>query len=359
MAASIVFARAVIIISLCAILLPFIDFDFIWVVLQFAQAYTQSIVITSEGDVSFSSVNATVFLLFSLAFQSSLKEFYSGCDIHVSANNCSRVDSFGIIGDPRMPISVALSMSIPADIHWLRVSVKADDRYGRDNRTDPGPPWGEPLWYVSLDEEAGEDAGVMADLYRTLHPFITALPAAVPSHHHGRRPRHPTDTNHQSPMVNEYGTATKLLQDTSSPLRQSLNLPSSHGVCLPRVLFGANVVLTEVPRPPTAICARLQHGTLVRQWQAPGLSGPAFRWRPAYPGRRRRAGIVAFIRERLVDVGDDPRLDGKDTDIGANDVEAQTGAGSDDRGGAGTGAPEEEGTHPELGGPGDPAGFQP
>ncbi|KAJ7729031.1 hypothetical protein B0H16DRAFT_1470224 [Mycena metata] len=69
----------------------------------------------------------------------------SASNIRVSANkqtetntNCSRVNSFGtttalvILECPyRWP------MSIPGDIHWLRVCVKADYRYGCDNRTDP------------------------------------------------------------------------------------------------------------------------------------------------------------------------------------------------------------------------------
>ncbi|KAJ7729026.1 hypothetical protein B0H16DRAFT_1470219 [Mycena metata] len=143
---------------------------------------------------------------------------------HVSANNLARGFVWHYhhrVGDSRMPISVP--DVDPAEIHWLRVCVKADDRYGRDG---------------DLDEEAGEDAdaheGVMAGA-TTGGARLTRL----------------------TPGVNEYGTTTKLLAAArhNPPLRFASfgGLYTSlhqHSICLPRVLFGANGV------PPTAIRAR-------------------------------------------------------------------------------------------------------
>ncbi|KAJ7725165.1 hypothetical protein B0H16DRAFT_1471952 [Mycena metata] len=297
MAASIVFARAVIINqSVCApaILLPFIDF--IWVVPQFAQ---ESMVITTfqlpstkwyasrqDSATSHSTRPLRIFTFLQMETPTQFVWYYHR------------------VAGPRMPISVP--DVDPAEIHWLRVCVKADDRYGRDG---------------DLDEEAGEDAdaheGVMAGA-TTGGARLTRL----------------------TPGVNEYGTTTKLLA------------AARHNPPLRFASFGglSTFINTVPPTRRRARAAARDAGAPV----APGLPRAAFRGR-----RAEEAGIIAFIRERLVDIGDDPRLDGKDTDIGANDVEAQTGAGSDERGVAGTDFPEEEGTDPELGGPADPATFQP
>ncbi|KAJ7729016.1 hypothetical protein B0H16DRAFT_1776383 [Mycena metata] len=137
-AASIVFARAVIINqSVCApaILLPFIAF----VRLHLGGAAIRARV-HGNNDVGF----PTVFL----ARSRTISFNTSASNIHVSAlsangntNNSSRVDrdSFGITTTALVILECPYRwpMSIPADIPWLRVSVKADDRYGCDNRTDP------------------------------------------------------------------------------------------------------------------------------------------------------------------------------------------------------------------------------
>ncbi|KAJ7703860.1 hypothetical protein B0H16DRAFT_1482758 [Mycena metata] len=363
-AASIVFARAVII-SLCAILLPFIAFDFIWVVPQFAQAYTQSMVITSEGDVSFPSVNATVFLA---GFRNILFNT-SASNIHVSANgntNCSRVDSFGtttalvVLECPyRWPFiqNLSISISIPADIHWLRVSVKADDT---DVIPEPTPVlrganlFGMLTWTKREVRTQTRTRALWPTYISLFIPEITALQPFPGANTGGASLTRLT-------LVNEYGTATKLLQDTAAATVLS-GIASFGGLwtfinTVFALLFGANVVYFAFGHRPLSalgVVHVLQHGTLVRQWHQ---DFPALHSEGGVPGTE-EAGIVAFIRERLVDVGDDPRSD-EDKDIGANDVEAQTGSGSDDRGGAGTGFLEEEGTGPELGGPADPATFQP
>jgi hypothetical protein len=61
-----------------------------------------------------------------------------------------------------------------------------------------------------------------------------------------------------------------------------------------------------------------QRRSLVRQWHE---DFPALNSEGGLPGSE-EAGIVAFIRERLVDVGDDPRLNHESP----NDLEAQTGS---------------------------------
>jgi hypothetical protein len=78
--------------------------------------------------------------------------------------------------------------------------------------------------------------------------------------------------------------------------------------------------LTPIParRPLSAlgIVHIFQRRSLVRQWHE---DFPTLHSEGGLPGSE-SAGIVAFIRERLVDVGDDPRLNHDSS----NDLEVQT-----------------------------------
>ncbi|KAJ7795933.1 hypothetical protein B0H13DRAFT_2392879 [Mycena leptocephala] len=71
------------------------------------------------------------------------------------------------------------------------------------------------------------------------------------------------------------------------------------------LLFGANVIYFLFGRRPLSalgVVHVLQRGALVRQWND---DFPAIHTEGGLPGSE-RAGIVAFIRERLVDVGEEP-----------------------------------------------------
>ncbi|KAJ7173632.1 hypothetical protein C8R46DRAFT_1255974 [Mycena filopes] len=73
------------------------------------------------------------------------------------------------------------------------------------------------------------------------------------------------------------------------------------------LLFGANVVYFALGRRPLSALGLIhvfQRNTLVRRWNT---DFPALRTEGGRPGSE-GAGIVAFIRERLVDVGDDPHV---------------------------------------------------
>ncbi|KAJ7729004.1 hypothetical protein B0H16DRAFT_1470191 [Mycena metata] len=184
-AASIVFARAINHHqSVCA---PSssrssLSSDFIWVVPQFAQ----SMVITTlaspppSWQAGFRNISFNT----------------STSDIHVSANNCSHVDSFGITTTALVILECPYRwpMSIPADIHWLRVSVKADDRYGRDNRIP------EPIPVL-------RGANLFGMVTWTKRKVRTQALWPAPT----RAVRASSLTR-----LNEYGTATKLLQDTAA-----------------------------------------------------------------------------------------------------------------------------------------------
>ncbi|KAJ7844488.1 hypothetical protein B0H13DRAFT_1908878 [Mycena leptocephala] len=89
------------------------------------------------------------------------------------------------------------------------------------------------------------------------------------------------------------------------------------------LIFGANVLpltprLARRPLSALGFVHIFQRRSLVRQWHE---DFPALHSEGGLPGSE-EAGIVAFIRERLVDVGDDPRLNHESP----NDLEAQTGS---------------------------------
>ncbi|KAJ7474053.1 hypothetical protein FB451DRAFT_1558305 [Mycena latifolia] len=323
----IVFARAVII-SLGAVIIPFVAYDFIFVVPQFAQAYTRSIVISNEGDVSLPGGNATVVLagFRDIPFNTSTS------NIQVSANgntNCSRVDSYGsptvlvILECPyQWPFirNLSISMSIPEDIHWLKVSVKAGDT---DVIPDPTPVLrGSNLFGILTWTERRirllTDTREFWPTYTSLFiPDITAL-QPFPSNTGGASLTRLT-------LVNEYSVATRLLQDTADATVLS-GIASFGGLwtfinSAFALVFGANVVYFAFGQRPLSalgVVHILQRGALVRQWHE---DFPALHSEGGAPGTE-SAGIVAFIRERLVDVGDDPRLN---KDGAENELEAQTG----------------------------------
>ncbi|KAJ7347713.1 hypothetical protein DFH08DRAFT_1080040 [Mycena albidolilacea] len=85
------------------------------------------------------------------------------------------------------------------------------------------------------------------------------------------------------------------------------------------LFFGANVLYFMFGRRPLSalgVVHILQRRRLVRQWHE---DFPAVHTEGGLPGSE-SAGIVAFIRERLVDLGEDPRK----TEAPQADVEAQT-----------------------------------
>ncbi|KAJ7729052.1 hypothetical protein B0H16DRAFT_1734412 [Mycena metata] len=221
-AASIVFARAVIISqSVCA---PSpsssrssLSFDFIWVVPAAIRARVHG-----NNDVSFPTVSwqagrVPQHLIQHVRFESS-----RFCKWKHQLNSFGTTTALLVLEYPyRWP------MLIPADIHWLR-------RIHTDvikTRTDPGSAWSEPLWYGDLDEEAGEDAGVMAAA-TTRGASLTRLTLA---------------------LVNEYGAATKLLQDTAAATvlsgMASFGGLHSHSFSLPP----PRSAYTTSPRPAFAL----------------------------------------------------------------------------------------------------------
>ncbi|KAJ6543081.1 hypothetical protein B0H19DRAFT_1239217 [Mycena capillaripes] len=85
------------------------------------------------------------------------------------------------------------------------------------------------------------------------------------------------------------------------------------------LFFGANVIYFMFGRRPLSalgVVHMFQRRQLVRQWHE---DFPAIHTEGGIPGFE-SAGIVAFIRERLVDLGDDPR----ETEDRPSDIEAQT-----------------------------------
>ncbi|KAJ7914158.1 hypothetical protein B0H13DRAFT_1873231 [Mycena leptocephala] len=85
------------------------------------------------------------------------------------------------------------------------------------------------------------------------------------------------------------------------------------------LIFGANVVYFAFGRRPLSalgVIHLFQRRKLTRQWHA---NFPALQTEGGLPGSE-STGIVAFIRERLIDVGDHPRVQMDDP----NDLEAQT-----------------------------------
>ncbi|KAJ7808308.1 hypothetical protein B0H14DRAFT_3762260 [Mycena olivaceomarginata] len=85
------------------------------------------------------------------------------------------------------------------------------------------------------------------------------------------------------------------------------------------LFFGANVIYFLFGRRPLSalgIVHILQRGALVRQWNA---DFPAIHTEGGLPGSE-QAGIVAFIRERLVDLGERPM----NSDCDKEDIEAQS-----------------------------------
>ncbi|KAK7030145.1 hypothetical protein R3P38DRAFT_895868 [Favolaschia claudopus] len=85
------------------------------------------------------------------------------------------------------------------------------------------------------------------------------------------------------------------------------------------LFFGAHVLYFMFGRRPLSalgIAHIFQKGALVRRWHE---DFPAIRTEGGLPGSK-NAGIVAFIRDRLVDLGEDPRL--SEEEVGY-DVEAQ------------------------------------
>ncbi|KAJ7695286.1 hypothetical protein B0H16DRAFT_1904104 [Mycena metata] len=185
-AASIVFARAVIINqSVCApaILLPFIDF--IWVVPQFAQA-SMGITTLASPPSSWQAGSRNISFNTSTSLQTNGNK-------HQLLTRRSRFvwHYHHRVGDPRMCTHIGGPLDVdPADIHWLRIAVKADDRYGRDKKPEPTPVlrganlFGMVTW---TKRQVRTQALWPTYLHRTLHPFITALPAALPRRHHRRR----------------------------------------------------------------------------------------------------------------------------------------------------------------------------
>ncbi|KAK7022611.1 hypothetical protein R3P38DRAFT_1121802 [Favolaschia claudopus] len=85
------------------------------------------------------------------------------------------------------------------------------------------------------------------------------------------------------------------------------------------VFFGANVLYFMFGRRPMTalgIAHIFQRGALIRQWNQ---DFPAIRTEGGLPGSA-NAGIVAFIRDRLVDLDTDPR---NETDIEAQNLEIE------------------------------------
>jgi hypothetical protein len=91
---------------------------------------------------------------------------------------------------------------------------------------------------------------------------------------------------------------------------------TSHSVRRTSVISQLQVTLHQGRRPLSALGVAhvFQRRTLVRQWQD---DFPAIHTEGGQPGSD-SAGIVAFIRERLVDLGEDPR-----SSEGKEDLEAQ------------------------------------
>ncbi|KAJ7350922.1 hypothetical protein DFH08DRAFT_862664 [Mycena albidolilacea] len=82
------------------------------------------------------------------------------------------------------------------------------------------------------------------------------------------------------------------------------------------LFFGANVVYFAFGRRPLSalgLAHIFQRHTLVRQWHA---DFPALRTEGGQPGSE-SAGVIAFIRERLIDIDREPQMATK------NDLEAQ------------------------------------
>ncbi|KAF7350853.1 Short-chain dehydrogenase/reductase family protein [Mycena sanguinolenta] len=89
------------------------------------------------------------------------------------------------------------------------------------------------------------------------------------------------------------------------------------------LLFGANVMYFALGRRPLSALGLIhifQRRTLVRQWHT---DFPSLRTEGGQPGSE-SAGIVAFIRERLIDIDQGPEMDA------ANDIEAQHSRSSSD-----------------------------
>jgi len=90
------------------------------------------------------------------------------------------------------------------------------------------------------------------------------------------------------------------------------------------LFFGANVVYFAFGRRPLSalgVVHIFQRRALVRQWNE---DFPAIHTEGGTPGSE-SAGIVAFIRQRLVDLGEDPRTtaDEQETDVEAQDEETR------------------------------------
>ncbi|KAJ7826886.1 hypothetical protein B0H14DRAFT_1243640 [Mycena olivaceomarginata] len=121
-------------------------------------------------------------------------------------------------------------------------------------------------------------------------------------------------------LSHPYGYATKLQQDSSDV--SSLSGLATFGGFWTFVngtfalFFGANVVYFALGRRPLSALGLVhvfQRRTLARQWHA---DLPALRTEGGQPGSG-SAGIIAFIRERLIDIDQDPQATAE------KDLEAQ------------------------------------
>ncbi|KAJ6543166.1 hypothetical protein B0H19DRAFT_1239252 [Mycena capillaripes] len=95
------------------------------------------------------------------------------------------------------------------------------------------------------------------------------------------------------------------------------------------LFFGANVLYFMFGRRPLSalgVVHMFQHRRLVRQWHE---DFPAIHTEGGQPGSE-SAGIVAFIRERLVDLGEDPRVNEGQSDVEAPTSRAQQAKEADD-----------------------------
>ncbi|KAJ7718995.1 hypothetical protein B0H16DRAFT_1796107 [Mycena metata] len=219
----------------------------------------------------------------------------SASNIHVSAQmetptNCSRVDrdSFGI--------TTTALVILGCPYRW-RMSIR------RISTGSASPAaWSEPLWYgmVTWTKRPVRTQGLWPTYTSLFIPEITALQPFPGANMGGTSLTRLT-------LVNEYGAATKLLQDTAAATVLS-GMASFGGLwtfinTAFAFLFGADVVyfafgMLVTDRYPRSAAAR-DAGSPV----APGFSGPAFRGRPAYPARRRRASLRSSGNDF------DPRVD--------------------------------------------------
>ncbi|KAJ7128309.1 hypothetical protein C8R44DRAFT_873034 [Mycena epipterygia] len=326
-------------ISCLALGVPAFSIYAILIVPALSQTYTRSLVTPFIDDIGYPTENVTVFL-FGLAGDISN---VSGSNIQVNAlldsdesTNCSTMDSsvpgvdlvvqcpHGWKDVSAISISVATAaFSTPlwrfGELGLVAVSVQPPEKY-----INSLPPF-EPIVLLPRSNLFGvltwtERRVIEIPLYptyvSTFIPEITSL-QPYPSNAGGSDVAKLT-------LLNRYAFSTKLLQDTmdASPLSGISALGGFwsfvNGAFT--LIFGANVVYFAFGRRPLSALGAVhifQRRALARQWHR---DFPALHSEGGRPGSE-SAGIVAFLRDRLMDLDSDSEHDhpsNLDAKIGLN-----------------------------------------